>query len=106
MDEHTILANINNITCDNVDIREYKSRKRFDVIVIDRTLRMLAIDERSTALGNFLKISKRGTHILIAEERSNLPAFKAVLGQSLWNWTTTLERRVFLFVRRGVVPLA
>ena len=82
------------------DNREYKSRKHFDVIVIDRTLYMLALGERLAVLGNLLGLSKRGTHVLIADERSNLPAFKSILDPSQWNWTMTLERRGFLFVQR------
>ncbi|MDC1142361.1 class I SAM-dependent methyltransferase [Planctomycetota bacterium] len=82
------------------DVREYKSRKRFDVIVIDRTLHMLAPDERAETLGILIRLSKPGTHVLIADERSNIPAFKGVLSDSQWHWTTTLESRGFLFVRR------
>jgi 2-polyprenyl-3-methyl-5-hydroxy-6-metoxy-1,4-benzoquinol methylase len=88
------------ILAEVVDIRTYTSGKRFDVIVIDRTLHMLAGDERSATLGNLLGLSKRGTHILIADERSNLPAFREIFSMSRWNWTTTLDRRGFLFVQR------
>lgn len=88
------------ILAEVADIREYKSRKHFDVIVIDRTLHMLASDERSAVLGNLLELSKHGTHVLIADERSNLPAFRAVLEASQWKWTTSLERRGFLFAQR------
>lgn len=89
----TILAEV-------ADIRAYTSRKRFDVIVIDRTLHMLASDERSAVLGNLLELSKSGTYVLIADERSNLPAFRETLSASHWNWTTMLDRRGFLFVQR------
>jgi len=82
------------------DIREYTSRKRFDVIVIDRTLHMLALDERLAALGKLLGLSKHGTYVLIADERSNLPEFKSILYASQWNWRMTLERRGFLFCQR------
>ena len=82
------------------DITEYKSSKRFDVIVIDRTLHMLALDERLAALVKLVGLSKSGTHVLIADERSNLPAFRSILEASQWNWTMTLERRGFLFCQR------
>jgi len=83
-----------------VDIRTYTSRKRFDVIVIDRTLHMLARNERLATLGNLLGLSKRGTHVLVADERSNLPAFREKFRTSRSNWTTKLDRRGFLFVQR------
>ena len=82
------------------DIRDFKSRRRFDIILIDRTLHMLAAEDREKALQRLLILSKRGTHVLIADERSNIPAFKATLKASRWKWTTTLERRGFLFVQR------
>ena len=83
-----------------VDIRDYKSRNRFDLILIDRTLHMLATDDRVAVLGNLLKLSKCGSHVLIADERSNIPTFKKVIEASRWNWTTTLNRRGFLFIHR------
>ena len=82
------------------DIRDYRTRRRFDVILIDRTLHILGAEERKAVLQKLLGLSKHGGYILIADERSNMPAFKAVLDASKWNWQTTLERRGFLFVRR------
>ena len=88
------------IEAEVADIRDYRSRRRFDVILIDRTLHMLNSEEREAVLQNLLGLSKRGAYILIADERSNIPAFKVVLEASQWKWLTTLERRGFLFVRR------
>ena len=82
------------------DIRDYRSRRRFDIILIDRTLHMLDAEERKVVLQKLLGLSKHGAYILIADERSNMPAFKAVLEASRWKWQTTLERGGFLFVRR------
>jgi len=84
-----------------VDIRAFESEDRFDVILIDRTLHMLAPDERIAVLKNLLSLSKPKTHLLIADERSNIPAFKTALDASEWDWISTLERRGFLFVQRG-----
>ena len=88
------------ITTQVVDIREFKSRSRFDIILIDRTLHMLSTDDRVSVLGNLLKLSKPGGHVLIADERSNLPAFKLVIEASSWKWATMLNRRGFLFIHR------
>ena len=82
------------------DIRKYRSRRKFDVILIDRTLHMLEVEERKAVLQKLLGLSKYGAYILIADERSNIPAFKEILDMSTWRWQTTLERRGFLFVRR------
>lgn len=88
------------ITTQVIDIRDYKSRHRFDVILIDRTLHMLARNDRLVVLGNLMKLSKRGAHLLIADEKSNMADFKKVIAKSEWNWTTSLERRGLLFVHR------
>lgn len=60
-----------------VDIRRYKSKHRFDVILIDRTLHMLATDDRVAVLDSLLKLSRRGAHVLIADERSHMIRFSA-----------------------------
>lgn len=88
------------ITTHVVDIREFKSRNRFDVILIDRTLHMLSTDDSVAVLAKLLRLSKSGGHVLIADEKSNLPAFQSVIEASNWNWATTLNRRGYLFIHR------
>lgn len=88
------------ITAEVVDIRDYRSRRRFDVILIDRTLHMLEREDRLAVLEKLLALSRRSAHVLIADERRNLPAFKAVLKASPWNWQVTFEKQGFLFVQR------
>ncbi len=82
------------------DIRDFKSRHQFDIILLDRTLHMLATGDRVAVLRKLFALSKRGTYVLIADERSNIPAFKIELKTSKWKWTITLERRGFLFAHR------
>ena len=48
------------------DIRDFKSRRQFDIILIDRTLHMLATGDRVAVLGKLLALSKRGTYVLNA----------------------------------------
>ena len=88
------------IDAEVADIRDFTTRRRFDVIVIDRTLHMLAADDRIVVLHKFLGFSKRNAFVLIADETSNIPAFKAALQSSRWKWSITLERRGFLFAQR------
>ncbi len=88
------------IDAEVADIRYFKTRRRFDVIVIDRTLHMLAPGEREEVLQKLLGYSKRNAFVLIADERSNIQAYKTTLQSSKWQWSTTLERRGFLFVQR------
>lgn len=88
------------ITCEVADIRQYDWQDTFDVIVIDRTLHMLNFNERTAILDELLRVTKSGSHVLIADEKSNIPAFKKVFAESAWEWKSTLERRGFFFVQR------
>lgn len=89
------------IRAEVADIRDHDWDGPFDVIIVDRTLHMLSRDERVLVLRQLLELTVPGSHILIADERSNLPAFKAVLDEAGWDWSATLERRGFLFVARA-----
>lgn len=83
------------------DIRGYVCSGHFDVIVIDRTLHMLTSEERVKVLRDLFGVTKPGTHVLIADERSNIPAFIEVFTDSQWDWGTVLKSKGYLFkVRR------
>ena len=82
------------------DVRDCQWGGPFDVIVIDRTLHMLAEEERLSVLRDIIAATKSGSHLLIADERRNLPAFKAELKASPGEWGVVLERRGFLFCKR------
>ena len=85
------------VVAEVADIRELEWGGPFDVIIVDRTLHMLAPEDRIQVLSRLLEATQAGSHLLIADERKNLPAFKATLEGSRWNWLPTLERRGFLF---------
>lgn len=88
------------IDAEVVDVRDFTTRHRFDVIVLDRTLHMLAPDDREVVLQKLLGYSKRNAFVLVADERPNIPAYRATLQSSRWKWAITLERRGFLFAQR------
>jgi 2-polyprenyl-3-methyl-5-hydroxy-6-metoxy-1,4-benzoquinol methylase len=82
------------------DVRHYDYSGKFDVIVIDRTLHMLNELERLDTLRKLLTLTSNGSHILIADERSNIPALVGIFKDSQWSWCTTLEDKGLLFMRR------
>lgn len=82
------------------DICDHEWQGQFDVVVIDRTLHMLGPDERIQVLRCLLGITKAGSHVLIADERSNISTFSAEFEESQWDWTPTLARKGFLFMVR------
>lgn len=61
---------------------------------------MLASTERVNVLRDILNITKPSTHVLIADEKSNIPEFNIVFEKSQWEWTTTLAQKGFLFMLR------
>lgn len=82
------------------DVRHYDYSGKFDVIVIDRTLHMLGELERLDALRKLLTLTSNGSHVLIADEQSNLPALAGIFKDSQWSWSTTFAGEGFLFMRR------
>lgn len=82
------------------DIRECEWSELYDVVVVDRTLHMLAPKEQTNVLETLLNATKSDSHVLIADERCNLPSFKSVIDKSQWDWCLTFENRGFLFVKR------
>jgi len=97
--ENDALAEGLSINAIVADVRNYQWTGTFDVIVIDRTLHMLSVKEQTRVLQNLLlSVTKKGSHVLIADEPSNLPALAAVFDNSQSPWATTLSRGGFLFM--------
>lgn len=81
------------------DVKDYVPQSTFDVVVIDRTLHMLPEEsERITVLESLLGFVNKGGHILIADEKKNLPAMEEYLVEN--GWTVTLSHKGFLFMAR------
>lgn len=82
------------------DIRDHSWSGKFDVIVLDRTLHMLSTLERARVLRKLLTMTRKQSHIVIADAKSNIPAFRTIFEESQYSWTPTLARRGFLFMVR------
>ena len=80
------------------DIRAFEPDGLFDVLLIDRTLHMLDPDERPRVLRRLLESVASGGYVLIADERSNIPAFEEILDADRRSWHPELRRRGYLFV--------
>lgn len=83
------------------DIRTYTPERDYDVVIIDRTLHMLDPEPRLSALSTMSSAVSPGGFLLIADEASNIPAFKSVLEQSGHAWKPALRRRGYLFVQHN-----
>lgn len=80
------------------DIRQFRSRRTFDVVVVDRVLHMLCATDRTAVLEKLLARVRRDGHMLIADERKNVPALMSVIERSRRNWRLSLRRGGLLFV--------
>jgi len=82
------------------DIRHFEPQNSFDVIVIDRTLHMLAESDRIAVLARLTRHVEPKGFILIADERSNIGSIETVLEQSEHGWRPHHKCRGYLFVER------
>lgn len=82
------------------DLRNYAPQVAYDVVVIDRTLHMLPHDTRLKLLQRLMRATLDGGHILIADQKSNLPSMKALFEIDGNHWTILKYARGFLFVRK------
>jgi SAM-dependent methyltransferase len=82
------------------DIAAYEPDRLFDIVLIDRTLHMLARQERLSVLGRLLNHVDQQGWVLIADETSNIDDFKGVVSEHPADWQTDFSRCGNLFLRR------
>ena len=87
------------IAGDVADITTYSPVGMFDVVLIDRTLHMLPKDAQHDVLTRLIAHVSPMGWLLIADETSNLPAFRDVLVASGQAWTITKDGKGFLFAQ-------
>jgi SAM-dependent methyltransferase len=82
------------------DICTYTPQRRYDVIVIDRTLHMLAPASQDATLKNILGFCADQGWVLIADEPRNMPRFKDTFANDPAKWACDKEEKGFLFMKR------
>jgi SAM-dependent methyltransferase len=82
------------------DLRDYAPQETYDVLLIDRTLHMLDRETRLQVLERLLRATREGGYLLIADEKSNLPAMQALLDADREQWTVLKQAGGFLFARK------
>jgi 2-polyprenyl-3-methyl-5-hydroxy-6-metoxy-1,4-benzoquinol methylase len=90
-----------NIKTHVADICEFVPPHGFDIVLIDRALHMLDALDRTSVLTSLLSCANRNAFLLIADERSNIPAFEAVLESSGHAWTVLMKKKGFLFTQKS-----
>lgn len=82
------------------DIVTFVPRELYDVILIDRTLHMLAEPARLAVLNTMLDHVAVEGWLLIADEASNISAFMDVVADHGARWATETSKLGYLFLRR------
>jgi len=91
-----------NIKTHIVDVCEFTPSAKFDIVLIDRTLHMLNAQDRTAVLSSLLPHTNSQAFLLIADERSNIPAFTQTLNASTDPWETFLQKKGFLFAQKQI----
>jgi 2-polyprenyl-3-methyl-5-hydroxy-6-metoxy-1,4-benzoquinol methylase len=80
------------------DLRNFEPVDTYDVVVIDRTLHMLEADTRLSVLERICHSVREDGYVLIADEKSNLPAMRTLFETDNHRWATLKNSKGFLFV--------
>lgn len=83
------------------DLREYEPSGEYDVIVIDRTLHMLdEVEQRLQVLAAVSQATRAEGFVLIADERANMPAFKAFFERDAHHWQMIQDKKSFICLQK------
>lgn len=80
------------------DVQTFKTDKRFDLIVCDRTLHMLDAEIRGPVLARLLAMANSRAAVLVEDERSNMPALRTVVQKAGFN--AVVDRPATLLAER------
>lgn len=81
------------------DITTFTPRHAYDVLLIDRTLHMLAADPRATVFASLITCLAPNGWLVLADEKANLPAFLRALEDDKRNWTVERCSKGLLFAQ-------
>jgi len=81
------------------DVTGFTPSGLFDVILIDRTLHMLAQSESTSVLSSLLDHVAESGWLLIADEASNIAGFQNTIAVHDRNWIETYQKRGYLFIQ-------
>lgn len=83
------------------DITEFEPEGLFDVVLLDRTLHMLAEPDRLRVLDGLLDHVDRQGWCLIADETRNMAGFKRIATAHADRWEIAMEKAGYLFLQKA-----
>jgi len=90
--------NINGVVA---DLTDYQIDGNLDIVVLDRLLHMLGQQRRIFVLRQAIQHVSPEGFVLIADMATSKPTLRDVFGDDAAKWTPVLDRKGFLFMRRG-----
>lgn len=83
------------------DVVSFRTRRRFDVVVLDRVLHLLLSDEeRELALLNACRHARKKATVLIADGAKHIPQIRRFFAERP-EWRTLKQTKRFHFAERG-----
>lgn len=83
------------------DVLDYRSRRKFDVVLLDRVLHLLLDDdERNACLTRAARLTRKDGHVLVADVPKNRPLIHGFFDDADRGWTVTKRTKNFLFARK------
>lgn len=85
------------------DLCEYEPSGYYDVVVLDRTLHMLDVDIRLKVLKEVSRVTRDNGFVLIADEKSNIPAIKDFFQRDSYQWIIQQDKKNFLCLQKDTI---
>ena len=83
------------------DILDFRSRRKFDVVVLDRVLHLLLDDgQRRNALDRAARLTRRGGYVLVADVPKNGPLIQGYFDERPDVWTLVERTKNYAFARK------
>ena len=88
-----------NVSAEVADTRSYSTKNKFDIVLIDRVLHMLAPSDRVTTLSRYAEMVAPNGYLLIMDTPTNIGPFSKMLDQPDY-WKNCLLTKNALFSQR------
>ncbi|MEL6528217.1 MAG: class I SAM-dependent methyltransferase, partial [Chloroflexota bacterium] len=99
------IANFSVLAIEGVvaDLTDYVPAGEYDVVVLDRTLHMLDAPIRLDVLARVSPVVRDGGFVLLADEKSNMSAFRDFFAQDAHDWTITQDKKSYICVQKNPI---
>ncbi|MEL6407230.1 MAG: class I SAM-dependent methyltransferase [Chloroflexota bacterium] len=85
------------------DLTDYVPAGEYDVVVLDRTLHMLDAPIRLDVLARVSPVVRDGGFVLLADEKSNMSAFRDFFAQDAHDWKITHDKKSYICVQKNPI---